>query len=75
MINSALERQARSSDELMHRLIEEWDGKKLADSNVNPSPSSYAVNFDQTNSQISGTLTGGTTMPNPSAQPMNYFHS
>jgi hypothetical protein len=27
MINSALERQARSSDELMSRLIEERDGK------------------------------------------------
>jgi hypothetical protein len=29
MINSVLERQARSSVELMHRLIEEWDGKNL----------------------------------------------
>jgi hypothetical protein len=27
MINSTLERQAKSSDELMHILIEEWDGK------------------------------------------------
>jgi hypothetical protein len=29
MINSVLERQAKSTDELMHRLIEEWDGKNL----------------------------------------------
>jgi hypothetical protein len=29
IVNSALERQVKSSDELMHRLIEEWDGKKL----------------------------------------------
>jgi hypothetical protein len=29
MINSALERQAKSTDELMHRLIEERDGKNL----------------------------------------------
>jgi hypothetical protein len=27
MINSALERQAKSTDELLHRLIEERDGK------------------------------------------------
>jgi hypothetical protein len=48
MINSALERQAKSSDELVRRLIEERDGEKLADSNVNPSPSSCAINFAQT---------------------------
>jgi hypothetical protein len=29
MINSALERQAKSSDKLMHRLLEEWMGKNL----------------------------------------------
>jgi hypothetical protein len=29
MINSVLERQAKSTDELMRRLIEEWDGKNL----------------------------------------------
>jgi hypothetical protein len=29
MINSALERQAKNSDELMHRLIEERDRKNL----------------------------------------------
>jgi hypothetical protein len=29
MIDSALERQAKSTDELLHRLIEERDGKNL----------------------------------------------
>jgi hypothetical protein len=29
MINSVLERQAKSTDELLHRLIEERDGKNL----------------------------------------------
>jgi hypothetical protein len=29
MDNSALERQAKSTDELLHRLVEEWDGKNL----------------------------------------------
>jgi hypothetical protein len=57
----------------MCRLIEERDGKKLADSNVNTS-SSCVVNFAQTNPQASGTMASGTTMPNPSAQPMNHFH-
>jgi hypothetical protein len=37
MINSALERQAKSSNELMRRLIEERDEKKLMDSIVHPS--------------------------------------
>jgi hypothetical protein len=75
MINSALERQAKSTDELVHRLIEELDGKNLADPNANPSSSSYAVNFTQTNPQTSGTSAGGSTLPNLSAQPMNHFHS
>jgi hypothetical protein len=71
MISYVLERQAKSSDELMHRFIKEWDGKKLADSNANPSSSSSsssssscAVNFSQTNLQTSGTSAGSTTMPN-----------
>jgi hypothetical protein len=76
MINSALEKQAKSSDELMCRLIEEWDRKKLSDSNVHPSSSSSCVvNFSQTNPQPSGTSVGSTTQPNPSTQPMNRFHS
>jgi hypothetical protein len=74
MINFVLQRQAKSSDELMRRLIEEWDEKKLVDSHVNPSSSSCAVNFSRTNSQTSGTPVGDTTMSNPSAQPMNHFH-
>jgi hypothetical protein len=44
MINSALERQAKSNDGLVCMLIEERDRKKLADSDVNPS-SSCPVNF------------------------------
>jgi hypothetical protein len=75
MINPALERQAKSTDELLRRLIEEWDVKKLDNSSVNPSSSSCAVSFAQTNSQISGTSVGSTTMPNPSAQSMNHFHN
>jgi hypothetical protein len=61
MINSALERQAKSSNKLMCRLIEERDGKKLVDSNVHASSSSYIINFAQTNPQPSGTLVGGTS--------------
>jgi hypothetical protein len=49
MINSTLERQAKRSDELMCRLIVEWDGKKLVDSNVHHSSSSCTINFAQTN--------------------------
>jgi hypothetical protein len=51
--------------------------EKLDHSNVNPSSSSSSciVNFAQTNTQTSGTLAGGTTVPNPSAQMMNHFHS
>jgi hypothetical protein len=39
MINSALEKQAKSADELLRRLIEEGDEKKHGDSSVNPSSS------------------------------------
>jgi hypothetical protein len=74
MINATLERQAKSSDELMHRLIEEWDSKKLVDSNVIPS-SSCTFNFAQRNPQPSGTSVGGTSQPNPSVQSMNQFYS
>jgi hypothetical protein len=66
-----LERQAKSSDELVRRLIEEQDRKKLADSNINPSSSSSSSscidNFVQTNPQTSDALASGTTLPNPSA--------
>jgi hypothetical protein len=74
MINSMLERQAKRTNELMHRLIEEQDGKKLADPSTNPSSPSCTVNFAQTNSETSGTSAGSATMQNPSAQPMNHFH-
>jgi hypothetical protein len=75
MINSTLERQAKSTDELLHRLREERDGKKLDTANVNPSSSTCVVNFAQTNPHTSGPSTGGTSMPSPSVQPINHFHS
>jgi hypothetical protein len=75
MINYALERQVKSSNELMRKLIEERDKKKLIDSNVHLSSSSYAFNFAQTNPHPSGTSAGGTSQPNPSAQSINHFYS
>jgi hypothetical protein len=74
MINSILERQAKRSNELMRRLIEERDGKKLVHSNVHACFSSCAINFAQTNPQPSGTSVGGTSQPSPLAQPMNHFY-
>jgi hypothetical protein len=74
MINSALERQEKSTDELLRRLIEEQDEKKLDATSANPS-STCIVSFTQTNPHISGPSAGGTSMPNSSAQPMNHFHS
>jgi hypothetical protein len=75
MIDSTLERQAKSADELLRRLIEKWDRKKLDASKVNPSSSTYAVSFTQTNPHTSGPSVSDTSMPNPSAQPVNHFHS
>jgi hypothetical protein len=75
MINSALERQAKSTDELLRRLVEEWDGKKLDTTSVNSSSSTYAISFIQTTPHISGASMGGTSMPNPSTHPVNHFHS
>jgi hypothetical protein len=75
MINSVLERQAKSTGELLRRLIEEWDGKKLETTSVNPSSSTCAVSFTQTNPQTSGASVTDTSMPNPSVQPINHFHS
>jgi hypothetical protein len=68
IVDSALERQVKGSDELLCRLIEERDCKKLNNTSSNPPPSSSfcIVSFTQTNPQTSGTSTGGTTMPNPS---------
>jgi hypothetical protein len=75
MINSALERQVKSTDELLRRLIEERDGKKLNTTSTNHSSSTCAVNFTQTNPHTSSPSTGGTSMSNPSTHPMNHFHS
>jgi hypothetical protein len=49
--------------------------KKLDATSVNPSSSTYAVSFTQTNPYTSGASAGGTSMPNPSAQPVNHFHN
>jgi hypothetical protein len=75
MINSTLERQAKSTDELLRRLVEERDGKKLDTTSVNPSSSTYTVSFTQTNPHTSGASTGETSMPNSLAQPVNHIHS
>jgi ssRNA-specific RNase YbeY (16S rRNA maturation enzyme) len=58
MINSMLEMQAKSTDELLHTLIEERDGKKLDATSVNPSSSTSAVSFTQTNPHTSGASAG-----------------
>jgi hypothetical protein len=67
MVDSALERQAKSTDELLRRLIEERNGKKPDATKVNPSSSTCTVSFTQTNPHTSGPSTGGTSMPNLSA--------
>jgi hypothetical protein len=74
IINSVLERQAKSTDELLPRLVEERDGKKYDAISVNPSSSTCAVNFTQTIPHTIGPSTGGPSMPNPSTQPVNHFH-
>jgi hypothetical protein len=65
MINTALERQAKCTDELLRRLIEERDRKKLYATSVYPSSSIYAVSFTQSNPHTSGASVGDTFMPNP----------
>jgi hypothetical protein len=45
MINSALEMQAKSIDELLRGLIEKRDGKKLDATSANPSSSTCVVSF------------------------------
>jgi hypothetical protein len=75
MTNYALERQAKGTDKLLRRLIEERDRKKLDNTSVNSSFSSCDVSFAQTNPQTSGTSTGGATMPSTSTKLMNHFHS
>jgi hypothetical protein len=60
-------------NELLCRLTEEQDWKKLDATSVNPSSSTCVVNFSQTNPHTSGTLAGDTSMPNPLAQLVNHF--
>jgi hypothetical protein len=67
MINSALKRQAKSTDELLRRLIEERNEKKLDATSVNLSSSTCTISFTQTNPHISGPFMSGTSMPHPSA--------
>jgi hypothetical protein len=67
MINSALERHAKSIDELLRRLIDERDAIKHDNSNANPSSSTSAVNFVQINTHTSGPSVGSVSMPNLSA--------
>jgi hypothetical protein len=74
MINSALERQTKNTDDLLCRLIEEQNGKKLDATSVNPS-FTCAVSFTQTNLDTSGPSAGGTSMFNPSTQLVNHFYN
>jgi hypothetical protein len=74
MIYCALERQAKSTDELLCKLIEDRDWKKFDATSVNPSSSTCAVSFTQTNPHTSGASVGGIFMPNPLAQSVNHFH-
>jgi hypothetical protein len=75
MIDRALERLAKGTDELQRRLIEEQHGKKLDATKVNPSASTCVVSFTQSNPHTSGPSVGGTSMLNPSTQPVNHFYS
>jgi hypothetical protein len=74
MIDYALERQAKSTDELLRRLIEERGGKKPDATKVNHS-STCTGSFTQTNPHTSGPSTGDTSMSNPSTQPVKHFHN
>jgi hypothetical protein len=47
---------------------------KIDANSANPSSSTCAINFAQTNPHTSGSSVGGTSMPNPPAQSMNHFH-
>jgi hypothetical protein len=71
MINSALEKQAKSTDGLLRRLIDEWDGIKHNGSNVKYSSTS-TVSFPQINPHTSGPSVGSTSILNPFAQPVNH---
>jgi hypothetical protein len=75
MINSVLEREVKSTDELLRRLIEERGVKKLNATSVNLSSSTCVVDFAQSNPHTRGASKGITSMSNPSVQLMNHFHS
>jgi hypothetical protein len=69
MINSALERQVKSIDKLLRRLIEERDGKKFDTTSINPSSTSCVVSFTQTNPQTSGASAGAKPI-SPTDEPL-----
>jgi hypothetical protein len=50
-------------------------GKKPDATKVNPPSSTCVVSFTQTNPYTSGPSAGNTSSSNPSAQPVNHFHS
>jgi hypothetical protein len=54
MIHSSLESQAKNTDGLLDRFIEERDEKKLDTTSANPSSSSRVVNFTQINPHTRG---------------------
>jgi hypothetical protein len=54
-------------DELLRRLIEEQDEKKLDATSVNHFSSTCVVSFTQTNPHTSGQSAGGTSTANPFA--------
>jgi hypothetical protein len=64
MISSVLERQAKTTDELLCKLIEERVGKKHDDSSTNHSSSTCVVSFTQTNPHTIGPSVGDTSMLN-----------
>jgi hypothetical protein len=49
--------------------------EKTDATSVNPSSSTCAVSLTQTNPHTGGASVGGTSMPHPSAQPVNHFHN
>jgi hypothetical protein len=50
-------------------------GREKLDATKVNSSSTCAVSFSQNNPHISGPSVGGTSMCNPSTQPVNHFHS
>jgi len=75
MIDTALDRQARASNELMRRLIEERDGKKVADNHANVSSPSGDFHVPQTENPPSVTSVGSAPQAHPQTQPTSHYHS